>query len=169
MTVSYIETYRRQRAGPRIARRDPGLFFWCGICRKLRIILLYSDSKILYNIRQGVLKGGLKEMCEKELSICIGIHHIATVVGVLEGIYYLFTGRQKFWKSCVIFLMTVFQSFAGLKIIADLRRGRSRLTDRCRRLKRLGCSRRQEKGVLWGIAALSALFKTVPVHFLACD
>ena len=108
-------------------------------------------------------------MHKKEISICIGIHHIATLVGVLEGIYYLFAGRQPFWKSCVIFLMTVFQSFAGMKILADLRRGRSRLTDSCQDLERIGCTNRQERGMLWGSAALSALLKTIPVHLFACD
>lgn len=106
-------------------------------------------------------------MYKREVSLCIGIHHIATFVGILEGIYYLFAGRQPFWKSCMIFFMTAFQSFAGMKIIADLRAGRSRLRDSFTRLKQLGCSRRQEQGILWGVVVLSTLFKTVLVHIIS--
>ncbi|MEZ3487284.1 MAG: hypothetical protein K1W22_12045 [Lachnospiraceae bacterium] len=108
-------------------------------------------------------------MRKKELSFCIGIHHIATFIGILEGIYYLLAGRRQFWKNCVIFCMTAFQSFAGMKIIADLRRGRSRLNDSFMRFRRLGCGRRQEQGILWGLVVLSTLFKTVPVHMFSCE
>ena len=76
-------------------------------------------------------------MGEKELSVCIGIHHIATLLGISEGIYYLFAGKQRFWRSCGVFLLTVFQSWAGLKILADLQKGKSRLNESYRNLEKI--------------------------------
>ncbi len=46
-------------------------------------------------------------MREKELSICIGIHHIATLVGISEGMYYLFAGKQRLLRSLGVLLLTV--------------------------------------------------------------
>ena len=105
-------------------------------------------------------------MGEKELSVCIGIHHIATLLGISEGIYYLFAGKQRFWRSCGVFLHTVFQSWAGLKILADLQKGKSRLNESYRNLEKIKSSRRQRRGILWGMVLSSTLFKLLPVHLL---
>lgn len=105
-------------------------------------------------------------MREKELSICIGIHHIATLIGISEGMYYLLAGRQRLWRSCIVFLLTAFQSWAGFKILADVQNGKSRLTDSCRNLEKIKCSRRQRRGILWGMTLSSALFKVLPVCLL---
>lgn len=105
-------------------------------------------------------------MREKELSICIWIHHIATLIGISEGMYYLLAGKQRFWRSCGVFLLTVLQSWAGIKIMADLKRGKSRLDDSYRNLEKIKSSRRQRQGILWGIALASTLFKVLPVRLL---
>ncbi|MXP76027.1 hypothetical protein GN277_11705 [Lachnospiraceae bacterium WCA-9-b2] len=105
-------------------------------------------------------------MGEKELSVCIGIHHIATLLGISEGIYYLFAGKQRFWRSSGVFLLTVFQSWAGLKILADLQKGKSRLNESYRNLEKIKSSRRQRRGILWGMVLSSTLFKLLPVHLL---
>lgn len=105
-------------------------------------------------------------MREKELSICIMIHHIATLVGIGEGMYYLAAGKQRFWRSCGVFLLTALQSWAGIKIVADLRRGRSRLNDSYRNLEKIKSSRRQRQGILWGMVLSSTLFKVLPVRLL---
>lgn len=105
-------------------------------------------------------------MREKELSICIGIHHIATFLGIWEGIYYLAKGRQNLFRSCVIFLLTTFQSWAGLKILADLKAGRSRLEESYRSLDKLKGNREKKRGFLWGLVLSSAVFKVVPVRLL---
>ncbi len=105
-------------------------------------------------------------MREKELSICIGIHHIATLVGISEGMYYLFAGKQRLLRSLGVLLLTVLQSWAGLKILADLRKGKSRLKDSYRNLEKIESSRRQRQGILWGMVLSSTLFKVLPVHLL---
>ena len=90
-------------------------------------------------------------MREKELSICIWIHHIATLIGISEGMYYLLAGKQRFWRSCGVFLLTVLQS---------------RLDDSYRNLEKIKSSRRQRQGILWGMALSSTLFKVLPVRLL---
>lgn len=105
-------------------------------------------------------------MREKELSICIGIHHIATLIGVLEGMYYLLAGRQRFFRSCAVFLLTAIQSWAGFKILADLQKGKSRLADSFRNLEKIKKNKKQRRGILWGMALSSALFKVLPVRLL---
>ncbi|MCI8795808.1 MAG: hypothetical protein HFG89_02990 [Dorea sp.] len=103
-------------------------------------------------------------MREKELSICIGIHHIATLIGILEGVYYLFSGKRRLWKNGVIVFLTAFQSWAAFKILADIKKGKSRLRESYQNLKRLQMNKRQRQRVLWGSAAVSALFKVLPVR-----
>ncbi len=103
-------------------------------------------------------------MREKELSICIGIHHIATLIGILEGVYYLFAGKRQLWKNGAIVFLTAFQSWAAFKILADIKRGKSRIRESYQNLKQLQINRRQRQGVLWGSAAASALFKVLPVR-----
>lgn len=105
-------------------------------------------------------------MREKELTICIGIHHIATLIGISEGMYYLLAGKQRLWRSCGVFFLTVLQSWAGIKIVADLKRGKSRLKDSYRNLEKIKRSRRQRQGILWGMALSSTLFKVLPVRLL---
>ena len=105
-------------------------------------------------------------MREKELSICIGIHHIATFWGITEGIYYLLARRQRFLRSSMIFLLTVFQSWAGIKILADLRDGRSRLKESYTSLQKIKGGRGGTRGLLWGAALSSALFKVLLVRLL---
>lgn len=106
-------------------------------------------------------------MCEKELSICIGIHHIATLIGISEGIYYLSAGKRRFWKNGILFLLTVFQSWAGLKILTDQRGKRQRMIESYRSLEELEASRKKRRKILWGITAVSALFKVLPARLLA--
>lgn len=108
-------------------------------------------------------------MREKELSICIAIHHIATFLGIWEGIYYLAKGRQNLFRSCVIFLLTAFQSWAGLKILVDLQTGRSRLKESYRsldNLDKLKSNSERKRSFLWGLVLSSAIFKVVPVRLL---
>jgi len=105
-------------------------------------------------------------MREKELAVCIGIHHIATLIGISEGIYYLLAGKQRFLRSCAVFLLTALQSFAGLKILVDLHNGKSRLADSCRNLEKIKTSRKHKRGILWGMALSSTLFKILPVGLL---
>lgn len=105
-------------------------------------------------------------MKEKELFVCIWIHHIATFVGISEGIYYLMSGSRRVWKNCMIFLLTAFQSWAGFKILADMRKGKSRLTDSCESLKELSGSKREREKILWILVSASAIFKIFPVHIL---
>lgn len=106
-------------------------------------------------------------MHEKELSICIGIHHIVTLIGILEGVYYLFAKRRQFWKNSMIFLFTAFQSWAAFKILADIRNGRSRLRESYMNLDRLRISSKQRQEVLWGSTVASILFKLLPVRLFA--
>ncbi|EOS79890.1 hypothetical protein C817_02305 [Dorea sp. 5-2] len=106
-------------------------------------------------------------MCKKELAICIGIHHIATFIGISEGIYYLFAGKRRFWTNWILFLFTAFQSWAGFKILADLRTGRQRLRESYKSLEKLKIDRKQTRGLLWGIVALSTMFKVLPARLLA--
>lgn len=105
-------------------------------------------------------------MQEKELSICTGIHHIATFLGISEGIYYLAAGKQGFLRSSVIFLLTVIQSWAGIKILADLKAGRSRLTESYRSLDKLKGSRKKKRWFLCGLILSSTVFKILPVRLL---
>lgn len=106
-------------------------------------------------------------MYKKELSVCIGIHHIATFIGISEGIYYLFAGRRRFWKNWIIFLLTAFQSWAGFKILADARTGRQRLIESYRSLEELEVNRQKKRGILWGAVAISTMFKVLPARLLA--
>ena len=117
-------------------------------------------------------------MGEKELSVCIGIHHIATLIGISEGIYYLLAGKQRFLRSFAVLLLTgikneyarllptALQSFAGFKILVDLHNGKSRLADSYRNLEKIKTSRKQRRGILWGMAFSSTLFKVLPVRLL---
>ena len=105
-------------------------------------------------------------MGEKELSVCIGIHHIATLIGISEGIYYLLAGKQRFLRSFAVLLLTALQSFAGFKILVDLHNGKSRLADSYRNLEKIKTSRKQRRGILWGMAFASTLFRVLPVRLL---
>ncbi len=105
-------------------------------------------------------------MKEKELSVCIWIHHIATFAGIAEGIYYLTVKRHRCFKRFGIFLLTLFQFFAGIKILKDLRSGRSRLTKSCENIKELTDSRKKRQGILFGLTFATAVFKVLPVHIL---
>lgn len=105
-------------------------------------------------------------MKEKELFVCIWIHHIATFAGISEGIYYLISGNRRVWKNCMIFLLTAFQSWAGLKILADIRKGKSRLADSCKGLKELSENKRERERILWTLVLASTIFKIFPVHIL---
>ncbi len=104
---------------------------------------------------------------KKELSVCIWAHHIATAAGITEGIYYLAVKKQSFLKELEIFILTFIQLWAGVKIVKDLRSGRSRLTESYDHLKRLVDSEKRRKGILWGLTIFSVVFKVVPVHMLA--
>lgn len=106
-------------------------------------------------------------MREKELSICIGLHHIATLIGILEGVYYLFTRKRRFWKNSMILFFTAFQSWAAFKILADIKNGRSRLRESYMNLEKLRISSKQRQEVLWGSTAASILFKLLPVRLFA--
>ena len=99
-------------------------------------------------------------MKEKELSVCIWIHHIATFAGIAEGIYYLTVKRHRCFKRFGIFLLTIFQ------ILKDLRSGRSRLTKSCENIKELTDSRKKRQGILFGLTFATAVFKVLPVHIL---
>ena len=63
-------------------------------------------------------------------------------------------------------ILTTFQSWAGLKILADLQTGRSRLEESYRSLDKLKGNREKKRGFLWGLVLSSAVFKVVPVRLL---
>ena len=65
-----------------------------------------------------------------------------------------------------VLLLTALQSFAGFKILVDLHNGKSRLADSYRNLEKIKTSRKQRRGILWGMAFSSTLFKVLPVRLL---
>ena len=111
----------------------------------------------------------MNRMKEKELSVCIWIHHIATFAGIAEGIYYLAAKRQGFLKSFGIFLFTLLQSWAGIKIFRDLRSGSSRLAESYENIKKLTDSKGRQKGILFGLALSTAVLKILPVHIVTVN
>lgn len=133
-------------------------------CERFYYIPTVKSCTIDSGVILRIYLGGEEMMREKELSICIGIHHIATLIGILEGIYYLFSGKRRLWKNGVIVFLTAFQSWAAFKILADIKKGKSRLRESYQNLKRLQMNKRQRQRVLWGSAAASALFKVLPVR-----
>lgn len=118
---------------------------------------------MLYN-RDRIAERGQIKMKEKELFVCIWIHHIATFAGISEGIYYLMSGKRRIWRNGVIFLLTAFQSWAGFKILTDIKKGKSRLADSYTDLK--GLSGNKRKIILGTVMLLSTMFKIFPVHIL---
>lgn len=105
-------------------------------------------------------------MKERELSVCIWIHHIATFAAAAEGIYYLTVRKQKFWRKAGIFLLTAFQSWAAVKIVAGLINGRSGIQDSCERLEQLDGRQNEKRRILWTAVFLSSVFKLLPVPLL---
>lgn len=103
---------------------------------------------------------------EKELTVCIWIHHIATFAGIAEGIYYLTAKKQCLLKKFIIFMFTLFQSWAGAKILKDLRSRRSRLEKSYENIKKLTGSKMKQQGILAGLTVSAAVLKILPVHML---
>ncbi|MGF0034620.1 hypothetical protein ACQRBN_16940 [Bariatricus sp. SGI.154] len=120
-------------------------------------------------------------MREKELTISTWIHHISTLIGLSTGIYYLIKrmstrrtlpdrfvpGSKKPLRSFILFVFTMLQFWAGLKILKDLSEGTSRLKERCKDIHRLSSNRREERRILWGMTFLSSMFKIGFAHLLA--
>lgn len=120
-------------------------------------------------------------MREKELTLSTWIHHISTLIGLSTGIYYLIRrilpGRsfpdrfalrgKNLLRSFLLFLFTALQSWAWIKILADLSDHTSRLRERCKDIHRLSRSKREERRILWGMTFLSAMFKIGFAHLLA--
>lgn len=105
-------------------------------------------------------------MKEREVSVCIWIHHIATFAAAAEGIYYLTARKQKLWRRTGIFLLTVFQAWAGLKIVSGLKNGRSGLREKCESLKKLDGGQGEKRRILWTAVFLSSVFKLLPIPVL---
>lgn len=100
-------------------------------------------------------------MREKELTICIWIHHISTFIGLFASLYHIASGRRRTAaRTGGLILFASGQAFGALKIIADLSKGRSRLRKGFESIHSLCRSKRQERGLLWVMTALSAIFKT---------
>lgn len=108
-------------------------------------------------------------MKEKHFKLFEWTHHIATFAGVFLGIKFLFNGSGGAFKKILLGIFTFFQSFALLKVLAELAAGQNR------EAKRLESSYKKLEGT-WGakkdniffasIMALSVLFKAgVPFLF----
>ncbi len=99
----------------------------------------------------------------KEDKICIWMHHIATVIGMLEGIWGL-ASEKKDTLSCTsrVFCLSLFtgsQLWAMLKILSDAVRGSSRMKDSILHIRALSGSASKGRRMLGAVTALSVLFK----------
>ena len=100
-------------------------------------------------------------MREKEWTICIWIHHIATFIGLFSSLYHIAAGKKRpAARSGGLILFACCQAFGVFKIVADLAKGRSRLRKSFDNIHSLCRDKRQERGLLWVLTALSAVFKT---------
>ena len=100
-------------------------------------------------------------MREKELTICIWIHHISTFIGLFASLYHIAAGRKRpAFRTGGLILFASCQAFGAFKIAADLAKGRSRLRKSFENIHSLCRDKRQARGLLWVMTALSAVFKT---------
>lgn len=102
-------------------------------------------------------------MKERHFKMFAWVHHIATLTGVILGIKFLFNKSGGVFRKILLGIFTFFQSFALLKVLAELICGQNL------EAKRLENSYKKLEGT-WGakkdnvffasIMALSVLFKT---------
>lgn len=100
-------------------------------------------------------------MNEKECNICIGIHHISTIIGCLSGIYYMLAGANKkgFFRKFGLLIFTASQLWASVKIVLDRMNNRSRLKESIRHIHSISDNPTEQREFLWTVAAFSAFFK----------
>lgn len=98
-------------------------------------------------------------MREKELQVCIWIHHIATFTGLLCGICRLVRNRLCTGRAFALILYIETQAWAVLKIAADVRKGGSRLRKSFEGIRARCENERQERKILAALVASSCLYK----------
>lgn len=98
-------------------------------------------------------------MKEKELDICIWLHHTATFLGIFCGMSVLIRKKLGKCRICILVLFIESQLWGAVKIVRDLRNRRSRLRDSLERIQACSKSRRKEMGIIAGLICGSILFK----------
>lgn len=86
-------------------------------CQNLRFVFLYSEPNIRYNRGMHIEKGAVHSMKEKELKICIWIHHITTFIGVFLSLRALISSHLGTGRKCIMSIFLLSQMWAVIKII----------------------------------------------------
>lgn len=98
-------------------------------------------------------------MKEKELNICIWIHHAATFLGIICSVCLLIRRKLSKGRICILTLFLESQLWGAFKIISDFKKGRSRLRDSYEKIHTLSKNGRQERRTAAGLCCGSVLFK----------
>lgn len=98
-------------------------------------------------------------MKEKELKICIWIHHIATFIGVVLSIRALRRRQESEGRRCALVLFLVSQVWAVIKIVSDYKNGSSRLAECLNNICEQSRNEYQARGIVASLISGSVLFK----------
>ncbi len=126
----------------------------------MRYIFLHSDRKIRYNILDIVRKGSIENARKRVDDLYLDSSYSNIYRAVFQPVSYCRRKEAaggKEWRPDSFCLLPAFGVF---KIVADLAKGRSRLRKSFENIHSLCRDKRQERGLLWVLTALSAVFKT---------
>ena len=98
-------------------------------------------------------------MRDKDIKICTWIHHTATILGIFMTARGLGKRGQGTVKRSVLSLFAVSQIWAVVKIITYAAAGRLWMKRSCDHIRKLGRTKKEERGYLWLFTAGSVLFK----------
>lgn len=106
-------------------------------------------------------------MREKEQSVLIYIHHIATFLGFFAAVFQLRERKKSSFKKAGLFFFVLGQGFAVVKIICDWWEGKSRLWKSIEKIQTYSKNEYEERGILWSLILLSAIWKIGVPKFLS--
>ena len=98
-------------------------------------------------------------MKEKELKICIWIHHIATFIGVFLSLRALISRQTETGRKCIMFVFLLSQMWAVLKIVSDYGNGSSHLGECLNHIYEQSKNEYQARGIAASLISGSVLFK----------
>lgn len=98
-------------------------------------------------------------MKEKELKICIWIHHIATFIGVFLSLRALMSRCTGTGRKCIMFIFLLSQIWAVIKIVSNRENDNSHLEECLNHIYEQSKNEYQARGIVASLISGSVLFK----------
>lgn len=98
-------------------------------------------------------------MKEKELKICIWIHHIATFIGVFLSLRALISRHIGMGRKCIMFVFLLSQMWAVAKISNNCENDSSHLGECLNHIYEQSENEYQARGIVASLISGSVLFK----------